>query len=173
MGQAQMSKNSGFWEIWLLEIHSKNYMLNFFHAKYLLKYSFLLIQQLNFIIFLFFKLFFKMVVKTKFHASWHCVLCMLEIGCFKDVMLHMSQTWRGQRYSYPAIKSLWFKKVWNWNIRIYTFSWVLEQVDELVSSAERSSESSSAEQANDWAVRANEPADKGFSKCLHPNYWLD
>ena len=74
MGQAQIYKNSVFWEIVLLEIHSKNYMLNFFHAKYLLKYSFLIMQQFNFIIFLFFKLFFNMVVKTKFHASWQCVL---------------------------------------------------------------------------------------------------
>ena len=74
MGQAQMSKNSGFWEILQLEMHSKNYMLNFFHAKYLLKYSFLMMQQFNFIIFMFFKFFFKMVVKTKFHASWQCVL---------------------------------------------------------------------------------------------------
>ena len=78
MGQAQMSKNSGFWEILQLEIHSKNYMLSFFHAKYLLKYSFLMIQKFNSIIFLFFKLFPKMVVKTKFHASWQCVLCSFE-----------------------------------------------------------------------------------------------
>ena len=31
-------------------------MLNFFHAKYLLKYSFLIMQQFNFIIFVFFKI---------------------------------------------------------------------------------------------------------------------
>ena len=74
MGQGQMSKNSVFWGILQLEIHSNNYMLNFFHAKYLLKYSFLSIQQFNFIIFLLFKLFFKVVVKTKFHASWQCVI---------------------------------------------------------------------------------------------------
>ena len=66
MGQAQMSKNSDFWEILQLEIRNKNYVLNFFHAKYLLKYSFLLIQQFNFIIFLFFELFFKWWWKPNF-----------------------------------------------------------------------------------------------------------
>ena len=74
MGQAQMSKNSGFWEILQLEIHSKNYMLNFFHAKYLLKYSFLMIQQFEFIIFLYSKLLLKIVVNTLFHASWQCAV---------------------------------------------------------------------------------------------------
>ena len=74
MGQGQMSKNSVFWGILQLEIHSKNYMLNFFHAKNLLKYSFLIMQQFNFIIFLFFKFFFNMEGKTKFHASWQCVV---------------------------------------------------------------------------------------------------
>ena len=69
-----MSKNSVFWEILQLGIHSKNYILNFFDAKYLIEYLFLIMQQFNFIIFLFYKLFFNMVVKTKFHASWHCVL---------------------------------------------------------------------------------------------------
>ena len=80
MGQAQMSKNSVFWEVFQLEIHIKNYMLNFFHAKYLLKYSFLIMQQFDFIIFLFYKLFFNMVVKSKFHASWQCVIPFFYVG---------------------------------------------------------------------------------------------
>ena len=62
-------------------------MLNFFHAKYLLKYSFLIMQQISFIIFLLFKLFFKMAVKTKFHASWQCVLSLFPCNVL-FVLMH-------------------------------------------------------------------------------------
>ena len=71
MGQAQMSKNSGFWEILQLEIHSKNYMLNFFHAKYLLKYSFLKMQQFNFNIS---KVMYFFGIETPKHSVAHLTL---------------------------------------------------------------------------------------------------
>ena len=39
-------------------------------------------------------------------------------------------------------------------------------------SAERAREASSAEHANEWAVRANEQADERMAQYLRPDFWL-
>ena len=44
---------------------------------------------------------------------------------------------------------------------------------ERMSGAERMSEESSAEQSNEWVVRANKRADKRVAQYLHTAYWLD
>ena len=45
-------------------------------------------------------------------------------------------------------------------------------VSERVSTAERASEASSAEQANEWAVQANKRTDKRVAQYLRPDLWL-
>ena len=60
--------------------------------------------------------------------------------------------------------SLWLKLAWQWDVKLYTFpwtrGWVGERASELMSAAEQTSKASSAKQANEWALRANERANE-------------
>ena len=49
---------------------------------------------------------------------------------------------------------------------------VSERVSEWMSAAERESEASSVEQANEWAARANEWTDDWEAQCLRLDSWL-
>ena len=63
----------------------------------------------------------------------------------------------------PGSHPQWVEIVWNWRIQFmdktsipWAPEWVSERASERMSAAERASKAGSAEQVNEWAVRANE-----------------
>ena len=71
----------------------------------------------------------------------------------------------------PFINPQWVEIKWNRRVHSvdkYLFSMrsgASERASEQMSAVERASEASSAEQANEWAVRANERADEWMALC--------
>ena len=81
-----------------------------------------------------------------------------------------------------SIGALWVETVWNWRIHFIEQTFfppepLSERASERMSTVERASEASSADQANEWAARANEQVEERMAQYStrwfhsHSTHW--
>ena len=114
---------------------------------------------------------------TDFHAD--VLLLSGELKSYRNVgiewpcshQLYTNLAWKS--WFLPASANtaiaLWFRTAWIWDIKI-NFPMSEGASERANKWAQRSAQTSSAEQANEWVVRVNERADERMAQYLRPDF---